>query len=245
MQRAEQRVLLCGVVTPLSHLVSQSRHAICAGAFFWALKMYTLYYSPGACSLSVHIVLEWVAADYSAVKVNFSDPEYLKVNPAGAVPALQLGSSAPLTQCSAILKYLARKYPDAKLDEDTSLERGAELARWAAFLTGDLHPAFYPVFNPQRYTTDSSSEALAKVKAAGLALVHKKLAVIDQHLQGRDFFMDLKRSYVDAYATPMFRWAANLPGGLAGFPNVARHHESLLKDPGVAKAMTAEGIQER
>ncbi|MGN6825932.1 glutathione S-transferase family protein [Paucibacter sp. M5-1] len=208
--------------------------------------MYTLYYSPGACSLSVHIVLEWVAADYQAIKVNPADPDYLKVNPAGAVPALGLGTSSVLTQCSAILKYLALKYPVAQLDQHDSLERDADLARWAAFLTGDLHPAFFPIFKPERYTIDSSDDALAKVKAAGIALVAKKLAVIDQHLQGRDYFTGAERSYVDAYAVPMVRWAKNvLPGGLSAFPNVARHHEELLRDPGVIKAMTSEGIQGR
>jgi glutathione S-transferase len=53
-------------------------------------------------------------------------------------------------------------------------------------------------------------------------------------------------TYVDAYSVPMVRWAKNvLPGRLAAFPNVARHHEALVKDAGVIKAMTAEGIQGR
>ncbi|ANH66632.1 glutathione S-transferase family protein [Mitsuaria sp. 7] len=205
--------------------------------------MYTLYYSPGACSLSVHIVLEWISADYKAVKVSPSDPDFLRVNPAGAVPALDLGTGSPLTQCSAILKYLAGKYPAVELDARESPEREADLARWAAFLTGDLHPAFFPVFFAQRYTTDTSDEALSKVKAAGLLLVKKKLAILDQHLEGRDFFVGGKRSYVDAYSVPMVRWAKNfLAEGLAEFPNVVRHHEALLKDAAVVKAMTDEGI---
>lgn len=205
--------------------------------------MYTLYYSPGACSLSVHIVLQWVGATYTAVKANAADPDYLKVNPAGAVPALDIGTDTPLTQCSAILHYLARRHPDSDLDEHLNQERDADLSRWAAFLTGDLHPAFFPVFMPQRYTTDHSEVALANVKAAGTLLVQKKLKVIDQHLQGREFFMGKKRTYVDAYAVPMVRWAKNvLPGGLKDYPDISRQHERMLQDESVVRAMTIEGI---
>jgi glutathione S-transferase len=205
--------------------------------------MYTLYYSPGACSLSVHIVLEWIGATYKAVKVNPADPDYLKVNPAGAVPALEIGTDKPLTQCSAILQYLARRHPSFGLDEHEDQERDADLSRWAAFLTGDLHPAFFPVFMPQRYTTDQSEAALANVKAAGMLLVNKKLQVIDQHLEGREYFMGSRRTYVDAYSVPMLRWAKNvLPGGLKDYPKIMRHHERMLKDESVVRAMTDEGI---
>lgn len=125
--------------------------------------MYTLYYAPGACSLSVHIVLEWVGATYKAVKVNPADPDYLKVNPAGAVPTLDIGTEAPLTQCSAILQYLARRHPRFELDEHGNQERDA----------GDLHPAFFPMFMPHRYTTDDAEAALANVRAAGMLLVNR------------------------------------------------------------------------
>lgn len=208
--------------------------------------MYTLYYTPGACSLSVHIVLEWVEATYQAVQVNPADLDYREINPAGAVPALDIGTGVSLTQCSAILKYLAREYPKAALDLHENHEQESDLARWAAFLTGDLHPAFFPVFMPQRYTTDVSEDALKSVKAAGLLLVEKKLAIIEQHLEGRQYFMGNKRTYVDAYSVPMVRWAKKvLPDGLKSFNNVSRHHARLLEDAAVIRAMTDEGILER
>jgi glutathione S-transferase len=208
--------------------------------------MYTLYYAPGSCALSVHIVLEWVGTEYKAVKVNPGDPDYLKVNPAGAVPALDIGLDEALTQCSAILKFLSRRFPKADLDEHENQERDADLTRWSAFLTGDLHPAFFPLFMPQRYTIDTAPEALEKVKAAGVLLVQKKLLLIDRHMQGREYFMGRKRTYVDAYSVPMIRWARGvLPGGLNDFPDVARHHDHMLQDPGVIRAMTEQGLPGR
>ncbi|OON62506.1 glutathione S-transferase [Massilia sp. KIM] len=208
--------------------------------------MYTLYYKPGACSLAVHIVLEWVNAEYKAVRVNKADQDYLSINPAGAVPALDIGNGVILTQCSAILQFLARQYPEAALDAHPDAQSEAQLARWAAFLTGDLHPAFFPVFMPERYTTDTSEIALKNVKAAGLLLVEKKLRIIDQHLQGRDYFLGSRRTYADAYSVPMVRWAKSLlPGGLARFSNIERHHEQLTKDKTIVQVMKDEGIYDR
>ena len=77
--------------------------------------MTTLYFAPGACSLAPHIVLEWIGAPYTAVKVQYGSPELLAVNPAGAVPTLREDDGWLLTQCGAILEYLAAKHPEAGL----------------------------------------------------------------------------------------------------------------------------------
>lgn len=205
--------------------------------------MHTLYYAPGACSLSVHIALEWIGHPYQAVKSKLGDPDYLKINPAGAVPALDIGTDEPLTQCGAILRYLSRRYPAADLADDANLERSAELERWSAFFTGDLHPAFFPVFMPQRYTTSTDREELDRVRTAGLELVRKKLALLDRRLEGRAFLLDDKRTFVDAYSVPMVRWGYSVLGDRMGeFPDVMRHHAHMLADDGVKRAMMAEGL---
>jgi len=91
----------------------------------------------------------------------------------------------------------------------------AELDRWSHFLTGDLHPAFFPLFSPQRYTTSQDAAALEAVKTAAQALIAKKLDLVDAHLAGKDHVLGGRRTFLDAYALPMLRWArAMLPGGL-------------------------------
>lgn len=205
--------------------------------------MHKLYYTPGACSLSVHICLEWIGRPYTAERVNTTDPDYARINPSAAVPALDIGQDQALTQCAAILHYLARRYPEASLDIGSNLEQIAELERWSSFLTGDLHPAFFPIFMPQRYTTSTDPEQLGHVREAGVALVRKKLAILDKHLEGREYMLGAKRTFVDAYTVPMVRWATSvLPGGLADLPDVARHHAHMLADPAVQRAMADEGL---
>ena len=208
--------------------------------------MNTLYYAPGACSLSVHIVLEWIGEPYNAVKVDPADPDYRLINPAGAVPAFDYGGSTSLTQCAAIHHYLALTHPAAGLLDSGTPEGAAIQERWSAFITGDLHPAFFPVFMPGRYTTATDEPSLIAVRQAGIELVKRRLALLDQHLEGREFMTAERRTYLDAYVTPMLRWASNLlPDGLKAFPDVARHHARMLADSAVVRAMTAEGLLDR
>ena len=205
--------------------------------------MYKLYYAPGACSLAAHIVLEWIGHPYEAIRSNPGNPEYLKINPAGAVPALDIGTDAPLTQSAAILQFLARRFPEADLDVGPNLERAAEMDRWSSFLTGDLHPAFFPIFMTQRYTTATDETSLAHVREAAVVLVRKKLSLLDKQLEGREYVLGAKRTFVDAYAVPMVRWAVSIiPGGLADYPDIKRHHEHMLADPAVQRAMRDEGL---
>jgi len=202
-----------------------------------------LYYAPGACSLAVHIVLEWIGAPYEAQAVKPGSPEILKVNPSGAVPALDTGEGWVLTQAAAILRYLTRIHPQAGLAGGDGLREQAELDRWLCFFTGDLHPAFFPVFITQRYTTATDAASLNAVREAGLALVRKRFAIMEAHLEGRALFLGDRRSVLDAYAFPMGRWgAATLSGGLADFPAIRAQHESMARDEGVRRALAAEGI---
>lgn len=203
--------------------------------------MPTLYYAVGACSLAPHIVLEWIGAPYEAVRVQYGSPEILAVNPAGAVPTLREDDDWLLSQAGAILDYLAHKHPEAGLAGGDALRARAETHRWLAFFTSDVHAAFWPIFMPFRYTTDGSESARNAVVAAGHKLVQKQFAILDRHLEGREYILDGGRSVVDAYAFPMMRWCDKLvPGGLARTPNVQRLHDAIAADPVVQTVLARE-----
>ena len=91
--------------------------------------MLKLYYAPGTCSLAVHISLEWIGEPYEAVRAKYGSPEYLKINPVGAVPTLDTGEGWMLTQAGAILRYLARRFPEAHLSGGEGLREQAEVDR--------------------------------------------------------------------------------------------------------------------
>jgi glutathione S-transferase len=203
--------------------------------------MPTLYYAVGACSLAPHIALEWIGRPYEAVRVGYGSEELLAVNPAGAVPTLREDDGWLLTQCSAILDYLAHKHPEAGLAGGDGIRAQAEAHRWSAFLTSDVHAAFWPVFMPFRYTTDEAKPAGQAVVAAGHALVAKPFGVLDRHLEGREHILDGGRSVIDAYAFPMIRWVMKLlPGGLTPYPNVQALHDRINADQAVQKILARE-----
>ena len=80
-----------------------------------------LFYSPGACSLSPHIVLCELGMAHELEKVDLrshttaSGADYYAINPKGYVPALRLDNGQTLTEGPAIVQYLADQRPEAGL----------------------------------------------------------------------------------------------------------------------------------
>ena len=199
-----------------------------------------LLYHVGACSLAPHIVLEWIGAPYETQSVEYGSAELVAINPSGAVPALIEDDGWILTQAGAILHYLAHQHPKADLAGDTSPRGAAELDRWSSFFTGDLHPSFYPIFSPQRYTTSREQADLDAVQEAGRKLVRRQLGILNAQLAGKDWILGT-RSVIDAYACPMLRWAAKLlPEKLSDWPNVQALHDRLAADEAVKRVLARE-----
>jgi glutathione S-transferase len=204
--------------------------------------MIKLFYAPGTCALAPHIVLEWIGEPYDLQKVKPSDSEYLQLNPLGQVPAMIDGESEVMNQADAILKYLAHRYPQVNLSDDGTLQDSYELDRWLAFLTGDVHPAFFPFFAPQRYAIVESRESLQAVKEKSYPLIDRVFKHLNDHLNGKDHIVANRRTIADPYAFAMIRWGNALPKGLADYSNLFRFYEMLLKDEGVQRAMAQQGI---
>ena len=204
--------------------------------------MIKLFYATGTCALAIHIALEWIGEPYELQEVKLGDPEYLKINPLGQVPAIIDGDGDVMTQGDAILRYLARKYPAAKLGDEGTLQDGYDLDRWMAFLTGDLHPAFFPFYHPERYSTDNSDRAKQATKEASYQIIDRMYEYLDRHLNGKEFVVGDRRTIADAYAFAMVRWGNNLPNGLTHYPNLDRFYHYWCEDPSVKRAMEQQHI---
>ncbi|MDX1498884.1 MAG: glutathione S-transferase N-terminal domain-containing protein [Woeseiaceae bacterium] len=200
-----------------------------------------LYYFPGSCALAPHIVLEWLGVAFEPVRIKKGDPEYLKVNPLGVVPAMEYEGRI-YTQADAILHWLAEMHPDAGLGGDGTPDEKYELNTWMAFLTGDLHPAFFPFFNTQRYTTSADANELGAVKAAAQVQIERYLGHLDRHLDGREFMVGGRRSIADAYAIPMLRWVRLLDKPLGEYAGLDAFLTRWEQDDGVVRAMREQGL---
>ncbi|HET6552048.1 MAG TPA: glutathione S-transferase N-terminal domain-containing protein [Dyella sp.] len=201
-----------------------------------------LYYLPGACSLADHIVLEWIGQPYETYRVareELGSPEYLRINPSGAVPALQEDDGWVLTENAAILNYLADKFPEAKLGGDGSLRGRAEANRWLAYINSDLHPLYKPVFRPDRFIEDEAAqETLRRNAVLRLRGYYERL---DAQLVGKDWLAG-SRSFVDPYLFVVNRWAIAKGVDLDGLDQLTRFQQRMLEDVGVKAAMQQESL---
>ena len=201
-----------------------------------------LYYMPGACPLAAHIVLEWVGAPCELVEVKrdeLKSPDYLKINPRGAVPALADGDFV-LTENVAILNYIADLYPDKKLHGDGTPRGRAEVNRWLGFINSDMHQSFKPIFGPGSYLADESQHAELIANASKrLTYLFK---IINAPLTGHDWLTGTNRSIADPYLFVLLLWAKGKNIDLSGLDGLERFFKRMQADVGVKAAMHAEGL---
>ncbi|WP_417475324.1 glutathione S-transferase family protein [Luteimonas mephitis] len=198
-----------------------------------------LYYSPGACSLADHIVLEWIGKPYEAVRVSRDErklPGFLKLNPAGAVPVLQDGDWT-LTQNAAILNFLADTFPEAGLGGDGTPKGRAEVNRWLAFVNSDMHPAFKPLFGTLAWLGDDA--AIEKGKGVARKTLRGMFERIDAQLAGNDWIAG-SRSIADPYLYVVTRWAKGNDIDLSGLGNLENFIARIESDAAVQRVLKAE-----
>ncbi len=199
-----------------------------------------LYYSPGACSLADHIALEWIGKPYEAERLSKEQrksPEYLRINPAGAVPALQEGDWV-LTQNAAILNFLADSFPEAGLGGDGTPRSRAEVNKWLSFANSDIHPAFHPLFGMSAYLGDEGEE---KAKDAAKKKLRGLFERADQQLAGKEWLTGT-RSIADPYLFVVARWAKATGVDLSGLGNLERFVRNMESDAAVQRVLSEEGL---
>lgn len=200
-----------------------------------------LYSSPGACSLADHIALRWIWQPFDLQVVSREQrktPEFLALNPAGAVPVFEQGGWV-LTQNAAILNYLADVFPQAKLGGDGTPRSRAEVNRWLSFLNADVHPTFHPFFGSTAYLGE---EGAAKTKEASAKKLRGYFERLDAQLAGRDWLTG-QRSIADPYLYVVLRWAKAVGIDLSGLGNLDAFTQRMAADDGVREALRAEGLE--
>ncbi|BCT91438.1 glutathione S-transferase GST-4.5 [Lysobacter helvus] len=200
-----------------------------------------LYYSPGTCALADHIALEWIGKPFQATRLSKEDrqtPEYLAINPAGAVPALDVDGWI-LTQNVAILNYLADTHPDAQLGGDGTPKGRAEVNRWLSFANSDVHPLFKVFFGSANFLEDP--KLIEKAQDNARQSLRTLFERADKQLAGKQWIAGT-RSIADPYLFVVLRWARAVKVDLSGLDHLHAFFEHMRKDPGVQKALEEEGL---
>ncbi|MGZ5260437.1 MAG: glutathione S-transferase family protein, partial [Burkholderiales bacterium] len=163
--------------------------------------MLTLYFSPGACSMASHIGLEETGAPYEEKPVLLPKGEhktdaYLKINPRGKVPALSVDGKV-ITENTAILTYLAKRFPDKNLLPADPVEEARCISTMAWF-SNSVHPHYTHYLRPERYADGEAAQAAVKVTAKQTFLA--QCSEIDSLLKNKQWIMGDQYTVADPYA---------------------------------------------
>jgi glutathione S-transferase len=198
-----------------------------------------LYYSPGACSLSPHIVANEAGIPIELVKVDTKtksirqEGDFWAVNPKGYVPALELDDGEVLTEGPAIVQYLADSRPEAALAPANGTFARVRLQEALNYITSEIHKAYSPLFNP---------EVLPAVREERLVYLRKRYALVEKQLEGRKYLLGDSFTVADAYLFAVTNWARSVKLDLSGFPNLREFQKRVGSRKSVLAALRAEGL---
>lgn len=211
---------------------------------------YRLYYSPGACSLAVHVALEEIGAPFSLQEVSVARGEthqstYLELNPKARVPALGIASEAKvLTELPAILVYLARQHPEAGLLPTVSAIEEARTHEWLEWLAGWVHGVGYGgIWRPERFSAQDASVHDA-IRANGRRVVQEAYATIERALgDGRQWALPGGYSIVDPFLLVLYRWGNRIGLGMrVNYPAWTALADRMLARPAVQRVLAREAV---
>ena len=198
-----------------------------------------LYYSPGACSLSPHIIaceaelpLELVKVDLESKRTEPGD-DFRQLNPNGYVPVLVLDDGNKLTEGPAIVQYLADLAPDKKLVPPAGTFERYKLQQWLNFISTEIHKSFSPLFNPV---------APEAVKQMAIDNLITRLETPAEQLSSQAFLLGDNFSVADAYLFVMLSWGQYVNVDISRWPALARYADKISERPAVQKAMKEEGL---
>jgi glutathione S-transferase len=201
-----------------------------------------LYYAPGACSLSPHIVAQELGITLALEKVDTrakklaDGSDYWDVNPKGYVPALRLDNGELLTEGPAIVQYLADSKPEAKLAPANGTLARYRLQEMLGYINSEIHKTFSPLFNPA--TTP-------ELRQDRTDYLHKRFALLDKRLADQPYLFGEQFTVADAYLFTVANWAQFAKVDLSAFPNLLAFQARVAARPAVQAALVAEGLLQK
>lgn len=198
-----------------------------------------LYYSPGACSLSPHIVLREAGLPFELVlastktKKLADGSDYNLINPKSQVPALELNDGQRLTEGPVIVQYIADQAPASGLAPAAGSMARYRVMEWLNFITSELHKGFSPLFNPA---------TPADAKPMFSARVLDRLSWVDTQLEGKAYLTGDSFTVADAYLFVVTNWTQFVGIDISGLKHLGAFMGRVAARPAVQAALKAEGL---
>lgn len=199
-----------------------------------------LYYSPGACSLSPHIVLRESGLPFELTLASTrthklaDGTDYYTINPKGYVPLLELDSGERIAEGPAIVQYIADRVPERQLAPPAGTLERTRLQEWLTFIGTEVHKSFSPLFHP---AMPEEAKAIFRDK------IRQRLAWVDGQLEGRDYLLGERFSVADAYLYTVAGWCGAVGVDIAGLDRLDAFMQRMAQRPAVREARAAEGLK--
>lgn len=206
----------------------------------------TLYFTPKACSLAPHILLEESGLPYEAVLVDIFKGEnrlesYLRINARARVPAMRLDDGQVLTEVPALLSWISDQVPDRGFFPQAGLARARcmEIVNW---LTSSVHPSFGQVVSPHRFSPDAGDHE--RITTLGLKTFAENLAHLDAMLHpDGPYALGEQYSACDPYLLVFTRCADIIGLDYAHLRRLERCARNTTARPAVQRTLAAEGFE--
>jgi glutathione S-transferase len=201
-----------------------------------------LYFAPGACSLSSHIIAREAQLDFKLEKVDLaskktaSGQDYLAINPKGYVPTLELANGQVLTENPAIALYLADQKQTSNLAPPHGTFERYKLQEMLSYINSEIHKAYSPLFNP-KITPESRQERID--------YLNKRYPIVEKVLADRPYLFGENFSVADSYLFVVTRWSGYLKIDLSKFKALTEFQERVAQRPAVKAAIEAEGASKK
>ncbi len=196
-----------------------------------------LYYAPGACSLSPHIVAREAGVDLQLDKVSNKKTaeggDFLAVNPKGYVPTLEFAPGEVLTEGPAIVQYIADQKPSANLVPPPGSMQRYRQQEMLGYINSEIHKTYSPLFS-----ATTPPETVEERKT----YLKKRYRFIEDKLKGHDYLFGDHFTAADAYLFTVTNWAHHVKLDLSDFPNLLAFQKRVAARPAVKQAMKEEGL---
>lgn len=198
-----------------------------------------LYYTPGACSLAVHIAAREAGLALETVKVSLpahtlpDGSDFKQVNPRGYVPVLEFDDGSRHTEVAALLQYVGDQDASAALLPAHGSAARLPVLEWLAFISTELHKTFSWLW---------ARDAAESVQQASRDKLARRLGEIEAVLSERDYLTGAVFTVADAYAFTIINWCNFLGISLAAYPRVQAYMARIAARPAVQDALRAEGL---
>lgn len=200
--------------------------------------MYQLFYSPGSCSMAVHVALIESGAAFELLKASENAEAFKKANPSGAVPAL-LVDGKPLLEGAAILTYICEQEKSALLPA-SGWDR-AKALQWLAFANSTMHPRYGALFGQLKTLGADAPSTVLYQSVVGR--IQDAWNLVEAELADKDYLVGKDITVGDVLLAVIANWTPKVASSVTFGPKTTAYLKRVTARPSFQKALAAEQVE--